>query len=70
MMSSGRRHVLAQHVTSGALRRCTSMRHSSIGFLIMVLLLVVVAVFLLTPHEKHGASSGWGLPGQFWGSRP
>jgi len=46
------------------------MRHSSFGVLIFLLLLVVVAVFLLTPHEKQGASSGWGLPGQFWGSRP
>jgi len=49
--------------------RCTAMRHSCVGVLAFLLLLVAVIVFALTPPERRSASSS-ALPGPLWGARP
>jgi hypothetical protein len=37
--------------------RSTDMANSSFGALVLVMLVVAVAVFLLTPHERRSTSS-------------
>ncbi|WP_296381676.1 hypothetical protein [Reyranella sp.] len=43
------------------------MRHSSFGALVLFILLVVVAVLLLTPHQRRSPST---VEVPLWGTRP